>query len=89
MSVVSTVYFLNKNNYFPSNLSKKNYKNILNRLFNNFALSDWDGFESKDFGLYNLAVIVAMHNEDTNLDISNDELKSKVKKFFEKSFVLH
>ena len=88
LSVVSTVYFLDKNNFSPSDLSKNDYRNILVSLFGDFELSDWDGFEAKDFGLYNLAVIVAKHNEENDLDLSNDELKIKVKEFFDKTFVL-
>lgn len=88
LSVVSTVYFLEKNNYFPSSLSKEDYKNILDSLFGFFELYDWEGFEAKDFGLYNLAIIVARQNEDNSLNISNDELKEKVKEFFNKTFVL-
>lgn len=88
LSVVSTVYFLEKNNYTNSNLSKNDYKEILNRLFGSVDLSDWEGFEAKDFGLYNLAIIVAIQNENNNLKMNNDELKDKVKRFFKKTFVL-
>jgi len=88
LSVVSTVYFLEKNKYIPSGLSKKNYEKILTDLFGDFPLTDWDGFEAKDFGLYNLAIIVARQNEKKHLKVSNDELKEKVKTFFEKTFTL-
>ncbi|MCF6276596.1 MAG: hypothetical protein L3J07_01970 [Candidatus Magasanikbacteria bacterium] len=84
LSVVSTVYFLEKNNYLPSVLSKENYKSILKSLFGDCSFYNWKGFEPKDFGLYNLAIIVAMKNESKK--ISDDELKEKVKFFFEQTF---
>ena len=87
LSVVSTVYFLEKNNYFPSNLSKENYKDILESLFAGCSFFDWEGFEAKDFGLYNLAIIVAMKNENKDDKISDDELKEKVKIFFKRTFL--
>jgi len=86
LSVVSTVYFLEKNNYFPDDLSKKNYKDILNSLFIDCDFTDWEGFEPKDFGLYNLAIIIAKKNEDRENKVSDDELKEKVKKFFKQTF---
>jgi len=86
LSVTSTAYFLEKNGHVPSNLSKKNYESILSKLFGNFKLSDWDRFEAQDFGLYNLALIIAKKNEKNHLEISNDELKNKIKQFFEKTF---
>jgi len=87
LSAISTVYFLKKNNYVPSNLLKKNYKDILNSLFTDCKFKDWEGFEPKDFGLYNLAIIVAKKNEDKDNRISDDELKEKVKSFFEQTFL--
>ncbi len=86
LSVVSTVYFLEKNNYFTSDLSKKNYKDILNSLFTDCNFTDWEGFEPKDFGLYNLAIIVAKKNENRDNKISDDELKENIKSFFEQTF---
>lgn len=89
LSVVSTVYFLEKNNYLPGNVTKAEYRIILDSLFGDNDLSDWKGFEAKDFGLYNLAVIVAKHNEPESMDLSSDELKNKVKEFFKKTFILN
>ncbi len=87
LSVVSTVIFLEKNGFIAANLSKENYREIIKNLFGNFSLAELEGFEPKDFGIYNLAIIVAMQNEKKQLKVSNDDLKKKVKIFFKKTFI--
>lgn len=86
LATVSTVYFLALNNYKPISLDKSEYKNLLHELFANPNLNDWEGFNSVNFGLYNLAIVIARHNEEKNRNFSNDELKEKVKIYFQKSF---
>lgn len=89
LAVVSTVYFLEKNNYLPLDLTKKDYTKILQSLFDDCHFIDWEGFEPKDFGLYNLAIVVAKKNEDKKHRISDDELKERVKAFFEQTFFIN
>ena len=87
LSVVSTVIFLEKNNYINADLSKEEYNEILKELFSGYDFKEYEGFEPKDFGIYNLAIIVAMQNEDVKIKVSNDELKEKVRTYFEKTFI--
>ena len=73
MSVVSTIIFLEKNGFIVADLTKEDYNKILKELFGDFSLAELNGFEPKDFGIYNLAIIVAMRNEKKQLNMSNDE----------------
>jgi len=87
LAVVSTVYFLEKNKYSAREILKNDYKKILIELFGEVPLVDFKEFDAISFGLYNLAIIVAMRNESKILQLQNDDTKEKVEQFFKAIFV--
>ncbi len=83
LAVTSTIFFLEKNNYTYNELSKDVYYKILNELFTDAILVDFEEFSPINFALYNLAIITASINKQ---EIDFDDLKCKVSSFFEDVF---
>lgn len=80
LALVTVIMFLEKNNYTNRlNLKKDDIKKLLNELFIGIRLDDVKNFDIINFGLYNLALIVARKGE---LGIPPEVLKEKVKMFF-------
>ncbi len=83
LAMTSTVFFLEKNNYTSRELSKDEFLEILQTLFRDFEINDFEGFTPIGFAMYHLAIIIASKNKQ-NMDFN--ELKDKVANFFEEVF---
>lgn len=80
--VVATI-FLAANNLQLKQHTKTEYRSVLAPLFPEYRQwSDYDDFTATDFAMYNLSIMVA---DSTVSHITYDELKMRVRTFFESS----
>lgn len=83
LAVVSTVFFLENNGWVMVNRGKKFFAKIIRDSFCVEGLKDYENFSSKNFAMYNVALITAQLNQN---NVSFEEGKRQTKVFLEKAF---
>ncbi len=83
LALVIMTVFLGVNDLWLKDESKEWYRNVLEKLFPEYAQwDDFDEFTSTDFATYNLSIMIA---DSGVYGISHDELKRRVRSFLEQS----
>ena len=83
LALVATTVFLDLNKKALQESSKEEYRHLLERLFPEYkTLNDFPEFTSTDFATYHLSIVIA---ESGALGIEHDDLKLRVKRFFEEA----
>lgn len=83
LALVVATTFLTLNDTQLKEDSKEDYKSLLESLFPEYTnWTDFPEFTSTDFATYHLSIVIA---ESGALGIEHDDLKGRVKKFFERA----
>ena len=79
LALVTTIFFIDYNQFKIRRYSKKKYKDYLKNLFPQFkSFKNYSDFSSAEFAFYNLSIIIA---ESSKHNLSHDELKERTRKF--------
>ena len=84
LAVFSMTFFLESNDWSPSELSKEEYNRIITEIFGNHELEDYENFSPTDFAMYNVALITAKFNEN---EVNYNDGKEQVERFLSEVFV--
>jgi prophage maintenance system killer protein len=84
LAVFSMTFFLESNDWSPSELNKEEYNRIITEIFGNHELEDYENFSPTDFAMYNVALITAKFNEN---EVNYNDGKEQVERFLSEVFV--
>lgn len=84
LAVFSMTFFLESNNWKPAEMNKNTFEEIINRIFGEHELEDYENFSPTDFAMYNIALITATFNRN---GVEFDEGKRRTEQFLREIFV--